>query len=408
MAYLTYNDMSQLTRKMYAQMTGREPIGNVPFGDFQNVFLTALANNDDSLFNVIPTVLCDTVVSMRPYSRKLSGMVWSEQKFGDYVRKITPILTADDTDFENKEYQIGKELDKTSGQDFSGITKPIREKVLLTFVSNGQTFDRKVTFYRNQLNAAFQSQGELERYFSAKLTEISNIYEQDLENVARAQIANVSIVLDDAGKESPTTGNPCRTEQCFHAISEYATETGYAMSENNIYDPQNFRPFMIWLAAKLDTLRDNLSNRTTFYHANFTGLDVNRHTPVNKMRMYLLSSFANYFDRNTAEIFNPDKLGLGDYEKVAFWQSLENPSQIKGSAVCPNKAGDTLITLNNKTVDNVIGLITDVDMFGICPVDQHASPEPYNAVWDYRNTHNKYTFKTPVDFTENAILIKLD
>ena len=50
----------------------------------------------------------------------------------------------------------------------------------------------------------------------------------------------------------------------------------------------------------------------------------------------------------------------------------------------------------------------DIDTLGIVPVDQWSATEPLNARFGYRNGWNHYTFKTPVDFTENAILILLD
>lgn len=82
--------------------------------------------------------------------------------------------------------------------------------------------------------------------------------------------------------------------------------------------------------------------------------------------------------------------------------------QIKGSAEGVQTDGKTTFTLSNKTVDNVIGIMMDINTLGIVPIDQWSALEPLNARFGFRNGWNHYTFKTPVDFTENAILILLD
>ena len=87
---------------------------------------------------------------------------------------------------------------------------------------------------------------------------------------------------------------------------------------------------------------------------------------------------------------------------------MGTPMQVKGNGKVPNVDGQTDLLITGKTVDNVIGIISDVETFGVVPVDQHSTSEPINARWEYRNVWNHYTFKTPVDFTENAVLIKLD
>ena len=82
--------------------------------------------------------------------------------------------------------------------------------------------------------------------------------------------------------------------------------------------------------------------------------------------------------------------------------------QIKGSAEGVKPDGKTKFTLSDQTVDNVLGLMMDIDALGVVPIDQWSALEPLNARFGFRNGWNHYTFKTPVDFTENAILILLD
>lgn len=407
MANLTYTQIAPLLTEMYNQYTGRTSAQNLAFGQMQNTFKMGFEREDDNLYQIIPTVLAKSIYSIRPYSRKLSGMVWDEQRFGNYIRKFTPIVNGSEVD--NDEWNINAELAKPAeSQDWKSGTKPVKYDVLLTIASGGQTFARKYTIYKNQINAAFNSEEGVAAYFSMLMTEFSNIYEIDLENRSRAQLANLAIILADAGKDEPTSGNMCKKEQVFHALTKYNTETGLEMTAKTIMNPADFRPFMIWLSAELKTLKENLAIRGTRFHGDFTNKVVNRHTDAADLRFYLVSKFGNYFEANGSEFFHPEKAELGDYEKVTFWTDPSNPMQIKGKAEGVQPDGVTKFTLADQTVDNVLGIMMDIDTMGIVPIDQWSATEPFNARYGYRNGWNHYTFKTPVDFTENAILILLD
>lgn len=407
MASLTYTQISAILNQMYNEYTGRQSAQNLSFGQMQNTFKMGLAREDDNLYQIIPTVLAKTIFAIRPYSRKLSGMVWDTERYGNYIRKFTPIVN--DSNIDNDEWNVNVELAKPeASQDWKAGTKPVKYDVLLTIASGGQTFARKYTIWKNQLNAAFDSENGVASYFSMLMTEFSNIYEIDLENIARAQLANLAIILADAGQSTPTTGNMCKKTQVFHALTKYNAETGLAMTAKTVMNPADFRPFMIWLSAEMKTLKENLAVRGVRYHGDFTGKVVNRHTDASDLRFYLVSKFGNYFESNGSEFFHPEKAELGDYEKVTFWTDPENPMQIKGSAEGVKADGTSKFTLTNKTVDNVLGIMMDVDTMGIVPVDQWSATEPLNARFGFRNGWNHYTFKTPVDFTENAILILLD
>lgn len=407
MASLNYTQIASILNTMYEEYTGRKTGQNLTFGQMQNTFKKAISNEEDNLYQIIPAVLAKTIFSIRPYSRKLSGMVWDNERYGAHIRKFTPIVNG--SNIVNDEWNVNVELDKPAEtQDWKAGTKPVKYDVLLTVATGGQTFARKYTIWKNQLNSAFDSENGVASYFSMLMTEFSNIYEIDLENIARAQLANLAIILADAGSETPTSGNMCKKTQVFHALTKYNDETGLQMTSQTIMNPADFRPFMVWLSAELKTLKEDIAVRGTRFHGDFTGKFVNRHTDDSDLRFYLVSKFGNYFEANGSEFFHPEKAELGDYEKVTFWTDPENPMTIKGSAEGVSADGKTKFTLTDKTVNNVLGIMMDIDTLGIVPVDQWSAVEPLNARFGFRNGWNHYTFKTPVDFTENAILILLD
>ena len=93
---------------------------------------------------------------------------------------------------------------------------------------------------------------------------------------------------------------------------------------------------------------------------------------------------------------------------MTFWTDPQNPYQIRGTAIGVQKDGNTVLTIDGAVVDNVLGIMMDIDCMGVVPVDQWSATEPFNARYGFRNGFNHYTFKTPLDLTENAVLIKLD
>lgn len=407
MATLTYTQIAPLLNTMYNRYTGRTATGLLDFGTMQNTFKMGFDAQDDNLYQLIPTVLAKTIFSIRPYSRKLAGMVWDQQRYGNYIRKFTPIIN--DSNIDNKEWDVNVEMAKPDdSQDWKAGSKPIKYDVLLTISSGGQTFSRQYTIWKNQVNAAFDSEDGVAAYFSMLMTEFSNVYEIDLENVSRSQIANLALILNDAGKETATEGNPCKATQVFHALTRYNNETGLNLTTQSIMIPENFRSFMLWFAAELKTLKENLSIHSTLYHGDFTDKVVNRHTDEQDLRFYLASKFSNYFSANGAELYNPGRANIGDFESVTFWTDPKNPYRIVGSAKGVQKDGITELTIDATTADNVLGIMMDIDCLGVVPIDQWTATEPFNARYGFRNGFNHYTFKMPVDLTENAVLIKLD
>lgn len=117
MANLTYTQIAPLLTQMYNQYTGRTSAQNLPFGQMQNTFKKGFEREDDNLYQIVPTVLAKSIYSIRPYSRKLSGMVWDDQRYGNYIRKFTPIVN--DSEIDNDEWNINVELAKAeASQDW--------------------------------------------------------------------------------------------------------------------------------------------------------------------------------------------------------------------------------------------------------------------------------------------------
>lgn len=399
MARLTYNQIATILTEAYAQATGRNPIGNITWAEMVQCFGTAIPTNTDNLYGVLEGVLAKTLFAVRPISEPFLGLEMDEQKYGDYIRKLTPITTEPEN---NLEWEIAAEKAKEN-PDFSCCSAPVTQDFLAVRISGGNTFARKWTLYRNQINSAFKDRTGVEDFFSMLATERANRMKLDRISVKRSLICNAIL-----GAVSYYKGENAAPNLNFKALTAYNTETGLSLTKQDIMQPANFRPFLIWLKATVDTLRKMMADVSTIYHYNIPGKVVDRHTPYGYERLYILTKYATYFRANESAIYNPDKLPtIGDYEEVNYWQDINDPETVKGQANILFNDG-SIVNIGNTTVNNVIALLCDRDFMGTANIDTWTAPEPYNARFGFQNTWYHNTYRSLLDWTENIIVITLD
>lgn len=399
MARLAYNQIAEILTEAYAQATGRKAVGNIPWANMVQVFGTATPANQDNLYGVLEGVLAKTLFAVRPISEPFLGLEWDEQKYGDYLRKLTPITTEPET---NEEWNIAAEAAKES-PNFSCCSAPVTQDFLAVRISGGNTFARKWTMFRNQVNSAFRSQAEVAEFFSMLATERANRMKLDRISVKRSLINNAIL-----GAVAYYAGENINTRMNFKALTAYNAATGLSLTKADIMQPSNFREFLIWLKASIDTLRKMMRDASAIYHYNIPGKAVDRHTPAGYERLYILTKYATYFRANEAGLYNPDRLpDIGDYEEVNYWQNPDAPETVQGQANILYSDG-SIVNIGNQTVQNVVALLTDRDFMGTANIDTWTAPEPYNARFGFQNTWYHNTYRSLQDWTENCVVITLD
>jgi len=399
MARLSYQQIAPILTEAYAQATGRKAIGTIPWANMVQVFGTALPTNQDNLYGVLEGVLAKTLFAVRPISEPFLGLEWDEQKYGDYLRKLTPITTEP---LDNEEWNIAAEAAKEN-PNFACCSAPVPQDFLATRVSGGNTFARKWTIFRNQVNSAFNSQSEVAEFFSMLATERANRMKLDRISVKRSLINNAIL-----GAVTYYAGENVNPRMNFKALTAYNADTGLSLTKEDIMQPSNFREFLIWLKASIDTLRKMMRDASVIFHANVTGKAVDRHTPAGFERLYILTKYATYFRANEAGLYNPDRLpNIGDYEEVNYWQSPDDPETVQGQANILYGDG-SVVNIGDSTVRNVIALLTDRDFMGTANIDTWTAPEPYNARFGFQNTWYHNTYRSLLDWTENCLIVTLD
>lgn len=388
---LSFNQLSTVLNAIVKQATGQTPAAVVDTSSFVSVANTALKTGYDALATSVSQVLSKTIFSARPYERKFGGLEVDNIRYGNHVRKLTPV----DKDFENDDRIAlvdGESIDQYK------VNKP---KVLQTNFYGANTYQKSMTIYRDQLDTAFSSPDEFGRFLSMMMQNAADMIEQSHEETARATVVNLiaaTINMSTAQK----------TPQVIKLLTEYNTATGSELTATTVMSPANYGNFIKWAFSRIKSVSNLLTERSTIYHANVTGSPVARHSPIRDQKFYLSSKFMNEVSTMVfSSVFNEEYLKTIDYELVNFWQSILTPAGIK---VTPAQMTTTGTVEKGTAVDKstVLGVLFDREAAGYTVVNEWASPTPFNARGGYYNQFWHFTDRYWNDFTENAVVFLME
>lgn len=386
---LTFNQLATLLNSIQEQATGKTGIVPTNSSEFVTVGQMVLKTGYDTVLNSISQVLTRTLFSTRPYSAKFKGLQVSQQRFGNITRK----LSIADKDFEDDDRQ--KLVDDAAIDQYI-VSKP---NVLELNFYGANVYQKKITIFKDQLDQAFNSPAEFGSFIGMVMQNIADQMEQARENLARMTVANYI-----AGKVESDADN------VFHLLTEYNTLTGLTLTKADIYKPENYKDFMQWVNARVSELTSLMTERSQKFHVNITGKEITRHTPMNKMKVYLHAPFKYGTEsRVLADTFHDNYLKLADAEVVNFWQSIDTPDTINVKSTYLVAADGTLATAAAavETTD-VFGVIFDEEALGYTLVNQWSSPTPFNARGGYSNIFWHETARYWTDYTENGIVLLMD
>ena len=388
---LTISQISTVLNSIVSQATGKTALTALDGSNFATVAQTALKTGYDPLINAISQVLSNTIFSVRPYDAKFKGLRVSNQRYGNITRK----LQVADSDWEDDERQG---LVDGSSVDMFKVKKPT---VLQTNFYGQNTYQRHYTVFRDQLDTAFSSAGELAQFWSMITSNVNDQIEQAHENLARALVANMLATL---------SSNKGGNASVIHCLTEYNTATGLELDATSVMLPDNYIPFMKWLNARIRSARALMTERNVDkFHLNVTGKEIARHTPWRRQRMYLYAPTQYQLESIAlSELFNDRYISLGYNELVNFWQAIDTPMGINIKPVYMDVDGTVKQPASAVNISTVLGLIYDEEALGYTTVNTWSAPSPFNAAGGYYNIFFHFTDRYWMDNTENAILLLLD
>lgn len=386
---LSYNQINTILAEIAAQATGAKAADLLATGDFTSIANTVLPVGYDALTKSISMVLSRTIFSNRPYTRKFQGLEASAEQYGAITRKLYLV----DKPFEADQRYT---LEDGVSVDQQKVNKPI--PVQLNFYGF-EVFQRSVTMFKDQLDAAFKSPEEFGQFVTMVMQNASDIIEQAHEGLARGTITNLIGGVLHAGGD----------EQKVHLLTRYNAKTGLTLTAQDVYKPENFKAFIQWMYAEIAAISAMMTERTEMFHFNLTGKAVKRHTPYEDQRIYLFSQ-ARYNSEMMAlaDIYHDNYLRMAYTETVNFWQSSKDPAKINVTASYLDVTDGTVKKDATVEQDNVMGVIFDRDAAGYTTVSEWSESAPFNAAGGYQNTFYHWTDRYWNDFTENAVVLLLD
>lgn len=388
---LNFNQCATLLNAVRAQATGVNAAAPVNYNEFVTVAQTTLLSGYDNVINAISQVLSKTVFSIRPYSRKFKGLHMDAARYGNHIRKLSPV----DSDVsEDDRYKL------TNGQavDQQAVKKP--DAVQVNFYGQ-EVWERHITLFKDQLDVAFSNAEEFGRFIGMIMQNVSDQIEQDNETAARATLVNFI-----GGKMAMANDKTDNAVHVVNLVSEYNRVHGTEVAVSDIHKPDTYPMFIKWAMGYIKTVSDMMTERSSLYHRNVSGKIVSRHTPREKQRLYMLASEINSMETGVfSSVFNENYLKTVDFEPVSFWQSIKEPDKISGTAKYMKVDG----TLADAEIpaDPVFAVMFDEEAAGVTTVNQWTATAPFNARGGYTNMFWHYTNRYYNDFTENGVVFLL-
>lgn len=403
---MTIEQASAFLSAVVSQMQGGA-IAQVDAGNFTSVAQNALRQGYDPLNTAISQVLARTIFSVRPYRGKLRGLMVDNQRYGAITRKINYIdgVLEDDQQL----YYTGT-TPYVNGQSPNPDQWAIRKPA--TWQSNfygAETYQRVTTVWKTQLDTAMQGPQQFAEFVAGQM---QNVYDQlEQVNDAKARQALLNLI---GGKYWLGTRDGATGTHVIYLFDEYAADTGVTLTASNYMAPDNYKPFVEWLYARIATLTDMMAERGSDYHYNPSVGNIMRHTPKDRLKAYFVASEFNRIQSMAiANVFNKDELRMIDFEPINYWQSSAAPMSIRAQ-VTVNDPGVTVtgastedLTTQAVSVDNVFGILFDEECAGLTVVNEGVYNTGLNAAGVYDNTFFHFTSKIWNDFSENAVVLLL-
>lgn len=386
----TFNQLATILNDISEQATGKKGLTATDTSSFVTVAQETLKTAGyDPVLNAISQVLSKTIFSNRPYEAKFGGLRVSNIRYGNHVRKLSPI----DKSFENEarlNLQDGVAIDQYT------VNKP---GVLQTNFYGANIFEKSVTIFKDQLDSAMSGPEEFGSFISMIMQNASDQIEQAHESIARATLANFI-----AGKYVGDTTN------VIHLLTEYNNLTGLALDSQSVYQPDNFKPFMQWVYSRIASISSMMTERSYKFHMNINGKEVARHTPKSMQKVYLYGPARFQTEAQVlADTFHDNFIEYADNETVNFWQSIDTPDTIDIKPVYLDTAtGGLTIAGSDQSIANIFGVIFDEEAIGYTIVNESVDLTPFNAKGRYWNQFWHFTDRYWNDFTENGVVLLLD
>ena len=400
---MTINQAATVLTEVVKQATGQTAIGSIATPeDFTAVAQTALKTGRDPIFNQISQMWTDTIFAVRPNQRPVSTLRMEIGRFGNAVRKLSPVAKqmVDDESFlwpvAYNSTKTGKEMGNGESVDMWKISK---QETLQTNFYGTFVYQQSYTTFRDQLDNAFTSPEQFARFNAMHMTERENDRVRYEAAIARGIQANlIGAIVDEK-----------QAGRVIHLVTEYNAETGLTLTAQSVYHPDNYAPFMRWVWAKIKSTIRLMGSDSQLYQTVIDGKPILRHTSPDNMRVAIYAKAYDQMETMVmSESYHDNYLKGVTFEAIPYWQSIENPDSVSITPVYTGTNGAVKKAAENVQQAGIFALLHDVDALGYCFTNVIDATTPLNTRGLYWNTDVHARCKTIMDNTEKAVVMLLD
>ena len=259
------------------------------------------------------------------------------------------------------------------------------------------------TLYENQLKQAFRSPEEWTAFLNGFLVSCANDIEQEKEAFSRALLLNAI-----AGVFNLTTDMP---GSLVNITTVCNTEWGTSYTTAQILEG-HFAEMLAVFVENVKTISDMMENRSILYHwspaktINGVSYVLPRQTKKEDQRMFMISKFWNRAEATVMPaIFNDQYLKLDNFEKVDYWQNINDPYAISITPAIPDTSSPSAQISGTAVAESIVlGVLFDKDALMTDFQLEDVASSPLEARKHYRTIWNTIR-KNPIwDATENMVV----
>lgn len=385
---MTKEQAYTLIAALHQQATGKAALTPTNLSDFISVAQSTLAAGYEQTLNAITQVIQKTIVAVRPYEAKFSGLEMTADQWGGIVRKLSFADRGPEADPSHAT------VDGVAVDQFE-VRKPV---LLETHYVGSDVYMGSYTIYREQLKTAFENEGNFGAFMTGLMTHFLNERTAWLETLKRSELSNAIGAVKDIGN----------TESNIHLLTEYNAATGLSLTATTVMQPANYPAFMKWVYARVSEVSRMMSERSELFQQKITGYDINRHTPVRDQRLYMEASLLDGMDAMVlADTYHDNFLRYADVEAVSFWQSIKAPRSVSVTPVYVD--GNGAVKVGTAVAETaVVGIMFDRDAMGYNVYNDVLETSPYNAKGQYYNIFAHMDVQLQLDVTEKIAVFYLD
>ena len=290
---MTFEQSATILNAIQQQVTGQAAQTPIDLTGFVSTANTVLQTGYDPIYNAINQVLSRTIFSTRPYRRKFGLTEVSESAYGNHVRK----LSVADKDIEDDDrykwpvaYDAGQTPPSGDGQSVDMYTIK-KSDILQTNFYGANVWSDYVTLFKDQVDSAMRGPDELASFIALITGEQSNKIEQIREDMGRTCVINAIITTIEQNDAATTMFD--LGHRTIPLLTLYNTYTGLSLTATDVFQPQNFTPFVRWAFSVIENVSDLMSERSELFQVVVNSKHVLRQTPKDRQKMFMSSQFAN-------------------------------------------------------------------------------------------------------------------